>query len=870
TFIEIQDENDLYPDGNGDSFGTSPGMNSEKVVEPNFENNDLGIFGGFNIDLVKLLKIKDVLNPSERKSNKNAAFSVSYDARKGIIKVTAGYAYNKFFKNDDDKARYDKAKKALSDYRAESVELHNEIDRLQTELQENDKRLQELQSRQNASQAEINRYKNQIKGFQQRIVEIKEEGKKSSSYLRSQCTQRRIEIDKVATSMRQRDKHVQELINQTNSGKQSVNDMKRRLDAIPDLIREVKNEYAQNQRRFTIDVDVLGVFEYNPKEKSVSNFAVNATLTLNFKFKGTFFAGYIPMFYEVAVNLEFGIEVEFYAENGVWITWDSFLERMLLYGSVTLRGEVGAGVNDVTNISLFAQAMIKLSIYAFAKNNIDEMYIINLKDNLGLEFDWKIGLRVELFLWYFEFVGYGGSLGKDPTLPVSLDPNFQNLMVSAKLSNRYTENTSIAENEVFTSVYNGSKSKLIALDDGRYILTWIEDSYLRDEYNRTILKYAIFNNGVWSQSKAVFDDGRADFYHDTYLVGNNLYVAWQKSNSLFNSDDNYITVGSASEIYTARIDTNSDTVFDVIRQTNNSDLDFAPRFVQREIASEPLAIVWQKNSQNDILGLSGENSIYYKQLIGSAANVIYQTERGISHLAAAFKNGIIAVAFSEDYGCEIVEDESYSPIRLGKIVYGKTTSTIDANGVFGTQFLLRDGEMTLFIHDGKTIIFTDDFVNLYQFSGLADYIVSSSFSIIETATGIAVFYDKMGIDGQQAYVSMFNSESREWTYDIVLSAQDNVRFFNVSGIIDSDGDIWASYNAQNEDMATVLCFSSITPQSDFEIGLTYIDFLENDEISLTIGLRNIGTSNIFKFTVVAFGETHDIYLDNPLRIAEYD
>ena len=66
-----------------------------------------------------------------------------------------------------------------------------------------------------------------------------------------------------------------------------------------------------------------------------------------------------------------------------------------------------------------------------------------------------------------------------------------------------------------------------------------------------------------------------------------------------------------SEIYYAKYDSESSQFVDVRQVSDNATLDMGPKFALQESADQPLTIVWQRNSVDDIFGLMGRNSIVY-------------------------------------------------------------------------------------------------------------------------------------------------------------------------------------------------------------------------------------------------------------------
>lgn len=58
------------------------------------------------------------------------------------------------------------------------------------------------------------------------------------------------------------------------------------------------------------------------------------------------------------------------------------------------------------------------------------------------------------------------------------------------------------------------------------MLTFIDDSRDRAEYNGATLYYSIFDGTHWSIPKAVADDGTPDSIHTLKKIGDKVIIAW--------------------------------------------------------------------------------------------------------------------------------------------------------------------------------------------------------------------------------------------------------------------------------------------------------------------------------------------------------
>ncbi len=169
--------------------------------------------------------------------------------------------------------------------------------------------------------------------------------------------------------------------------------------------------------------------------------------------------------------------------------------------------------------------------------------------------------------------------------------------------------------------------------DGKQVMVFQDFDASRSQLNQTILKYSVCENGVWSEPKAIKDDGNADLYADMKVVNGKLVVAWQKMNRQIqgNVEEDITEVLSdlseASEIWCAVFDTATDSFTGVTRLTEDSEADGEPRIFE---GTNGPVVSWVTNSDRDLMQQTGKNSIYAKTLGGvSDTEKICETQKGI-------------------------------------------------------------------------------------------------------------------------------------------------------------------------------------------------------------------------------------------------
>lgn len=187
--------------------------------------------------------------------------------------------------------------------------------------------------------------------------------------------------------------------------------------------------------------------------------------------------------------------------------------------------------------------------------------------------------------------------------------------------------------------------KIINIGNGKMFMTFIDDALNRSSENRSMLMYSIYDNNGWSAPLPVFDDGTADFEPEIITDNNGgVHILWKNAKVLFNDD---ITLEDMSENMELHyIHWNGSTFENSTAITNNDSYEIS---AQIAFNGNNLSIVWQENSNNDIFGISGNNSIYRKQYTnGSWKNIetIASNTSMISSINTSYINGINVVIYS--------------------------------------------------------------------------------------------------------------------------------------------------------------------------------------------------------------------------------
>ena len=199
------------------------------------------------------------------------------------------------------------------------------------------------------------------------------------------------------------------------------------------------------------------------------------------------------------------------------------------------------------------------------------------------------------------------------------------------------------------SIYSET-SPLIAEADGKRVMVFLADDGTRDDYNRTVLMYSVYNSvaNTWSDPKAVNDNGTADFYPSIASDGTNLWVAWQRSKTTFNAASTIEDVFTAGEIAAAHFNTGTETFGTPTVLTANDFMDAMPKIA---VNNGNVLVSWIQNPDNDVYGTNGSSNKIMERLLTTRWMRATEVKSGLGailDLDAAYFDGKFQIAYVTD------------------------------------------------------------------------------------------------------------------------------------------------------------------------------------------------------------------------------
>lgn len=366
----------------------------------------------------------------------------------------------------------------------------------------------------------------------------------------------------------------------------------------------------------------------------------------------------------------------------------------------------------------------------------------------------------------------------------------------------------------------------------------------RDEAERSVLMYSIYDavSEEWSEPQPVDDDGTADF--NPVISGK--YVAWNDSKGTLSECTTLNQIGKELEITAASY--NSDTKSFENVQTITSNQSFENNLSLRE-TTDGANLSWTINSEGDVFGLEGTNTMYFCTLTGNGADTkeLANTDQIILWREAGEIDGRACCLYIVDENDNLTDIEG----QTAYAVFADTGETVQlsADSMSAVCSLPGQNKILMVSADG----------NIYTKTGLGGEIVRETEEnpaagtvqqVIEGEDGdITILFTLNGENNANAYALMYDSELSAWSERLTLTDTDNY----VEGISGGyvDGKMVFLYNQRELDLSeddfvgiNSLHWSSVDNNTvqlaDAEVDFFREDAVNGAQLPLEVSVTNTG------------------------------
>lgn len=650
-----------------------------------------------------------------------------------------------------------------------------------------------------------------------------------------------------------------------------------------DQMQKLKNQLIANKfgknsnKKATFSTELLGYLEGEIVNGKAIVTAVSGSVAVKFLFTyaQNFSFGPVPVYLSVEAGADASLDftkARLLADDDVPFDLGITLN---ITPSVKVSGGVGA--KGVASAGVWGKGSLPF------KNNFSTYYrYVALKGEFGLE-GGLLFLSGELKLLEGEKViyeGYYKSSKARKAIRKSFDAsqgmayveaNNQNFNVSSR---DYAENTSkwlgtksnvkrakaksagsgAAVSDLKQSVFANSKTQIVKFGD-KLMAAWIDDDSSRDDYNRLSLVYSIYENGSWSEPKAVYDDGFG-YNDDTPSLasdGENVYIAWQKSVKKMTEEDGIDSALESTEIYFAEYDNQNDKFINSYRVTNNNTYDYAPSV---SVNNGKAVLCFVNNNENNLLAKSA-NTIYYTPFGGEVKQRASSLNM-ITTLDSDYSDGNLSVAYSVDIDGDLETSYDTRAFIDGSVIGEYTEdSTPVSNIVFGNF----NGSKTVFYNDASNISYYDSDKTVKTVFD-TDRSIAGDLNFVEFNGNPTLVWSENTDDATELFTCSYIDS--KWTEPVQLTdtnrAVSNAAVEVLNGQMISVFDSTLTTETENDDgtvsysKETNLCQMKTYGTTDTEISVGFIDeseFVKGENAALTAFVDNNGTEeiNAVEFTI---------------------
>ncbi|MBR1736139.1 MAG: hypothetical protein IJ736_03850, partial [Firmicutes bacterium] len=564
------------------------------------------------------------------------------------------------------------------------------------------------------------------------------------------------------------------------------------------------------------------------------------TASIKYEYKGQAYVSAVPVVYGVSV----GGGVEGTIELKIDSPLDPENIRKSLEGSIVLTHELGitggVGIVNIAELSATGKASLPIEIHTHENyHKVEFTAEAELNLYLGTFNIAKATTPKYTKKIYETAVATPYSFDEHESIYDKIDLNAP----LTPMDRAYAARSSVWQGENSVKLYSDNALDVLQTNiypeahpiiteaDGKKIIMWTADDTARDEYNRSVLVYSVYDEstGTWSAPTAVYDDGNLDLAPEIQ----NGYVVWQKANRKITSSDSLTDLSKSFDIYVAKF---NGTGFDApTRLTDDSELDSQPSI---DVIDGKAVVVWSKNTESDIFGTNGVNSIMLSEFTNgtwSAPTALASGLNAIDSVSVGYMNDrpVTVCSIDTDNSIETTDDRELFVIENGDITQFTNDDVIDTK----PQFVDLNNKNTLFWYSNGEIAYVNTFDDPV-FSAIPVNTGTDDVRIASDGNKAAVFYTVPDDNGSEVYASLFDGV--QWSQGIQLTETDG-RTLYPSGIFDKNGTIITAFNRISENGQADLCTVKLTPACDIEIGELYAGtFKPNSEVPVLFNIKNTG------------------------------
>ena len=374
-------------------------------------------------------------------------------------------------------------------------------------------------------------------------------------------------------------------------------------------------------------------------------------------------------------------------------------------------------------------------------------------------------------------------------------------------------------------IYENAKPAVVTLADGSVLMTYLDDT-VQAAKGQTTLMYRLYQNGTWSEAKAVDQTGRLDTEAKLISHNGSVYVLYENSDVAITEDMTEDEILQHLTLKVAKFN-ETDKVFEKISVLQPAGAAWSYRYDFAADDSD-LYAVWAENSSGNALLEEGKTKIYRSKLTEdswSEKEELYRTNDTISDFAYGYTG--------KEFSLALIRDKEL-------LVNGETIADGET-GLNGVKII--DGSI-YFIQDGTLMRYTE---------GITENLT------IACSSSYEVYGDTVYWIGQDNFLSeIYMQKIGEDSMRVALTKDGG--YVGGFALVKDGGDTGVIYTEQEVDSSaeqpygvTVLKFKPNSERSQAEVtNVAYdvLSFENGQENSLAVTVANTGTGDLKNVKVI--------------------
>lgn len=406
--------------------------------------------------------------------------------------------------------------------------------------------------------------------------------------------------------------------------------------------------------------------------------------------------------------------------------------------------------------------------------------------------------------------------------------------------------TTTSEGTTIEGVYPNAQPKQISCG-GKTYMFWLEDDTSRTSINRSRLVYAQVNdNRTLGDIKAVKDDGTGDFEFEIAADGEQIYVVWQDSASVFDSEVSIEEQLNDLELSVGKYNLVTEQWSYCGLTENTAHTNFGPKIIVYE---NSINIGWDTLDSSEFFSEDAQPQVCFEELsknLERAGAASVSVEGLIMSTALGTFDGEKVLVYVVDTDRDINTGEDRKIIILNADDTENILRTIEAEANM-VQIACINGAETLFWNTDEGVYYTESKgENIHKIDNIL-LSGNNQFAVTGGTGNSYIYYQLAEVNGDTTIYTIYLSEynGAAWSMPIAIYSSENP-LTSICLSEQADGKKIISFLEKNGDITTLQTkmAEEISLLQIEECTINENDAVYGNPVELSLQLRNLGLADI--------------------------